>query len=298
MRTLGPIGHLSADIRRYIEIEEDEAILGVVKIKRRPRKDDKEQRQTAGGRFLLAPDFAVPGPFSERPMSAAGHVSFHLSRDIVTRGPGGSSILHAASGTKQLSSSAPADHDSYVARPGAVMALSAAEFEVYAGRESAVEFAGDGTVALLTNISQDPAVRRDYWRKVHEHEREAQPDAIEFHRSRLSPSSWLQIAAIERLPSHVREMAAAMAPTKGRKGNKKPDAEVQMDRVEAGILLSVIRDEIDGWDWKKPPIRLRKGRGGRTQFHLAAEFPIGIDAAARLRITSAFCRDLGEIGVM
>jgi hypothetical protein len=157
----------------------------------------------------------------------------------------------------------------------------------------------DGAVALLTNISPDPAVRRDYWRKVHEHEREPQPDALEFHRSRLSASSWLQIATIEGLPAKVRELAVKMAAAKKAKSNKKkPDGELEMDRIKSGKLLSVIRGEIGPWDWKKPPIRVRQGRGGRTQFRLTAEFPIGIDAAARLRITSAFCRDLDEIGVM
>ena len=299
MRTLGPIGMISADIRRIIEIKEDEAILGVVKRKRKLQNDEKEKRQTAGGRFVLLPNFAVPGPFADRPLSGAGHVTFHFARDVVTKGPGGCSILHASTGTKKLSSSAPADHDSYVARSEAVMALTAADFDAYAGRESAVELLGDGRVALLTNISPDPAVRRDYWRKVHEHEREAQPDALEFHPSRLPTASWLEIAAIEQLPTHVREMAATMGAAKGRKGNaKKPAAEVEMNRREAAKLLAVIRDELADWDWKKPPIRLRKGRGGRTQFRVTAEFPIGIDAAARLRITSDFCRDLDAVGVM
>ena len=68
MRTLGPIGHLSADVRRYIEIEEDEAILGVVKIKRRPRKDDKEERQPAGGRFFCwLPTLRFRGPSQNVP---------------------------------------------------------------------------------------------------------------------------------------------------------------------------------------------------------------------------------------
>lgn len=299
MRTLGPIGHLSADIRRFLAIEEEEALFGVVKIKRRLKNDEKEKRQPAGGRFMLVPDFAIPGPFADRPMSTNGHVSFHFSRDIVTKGPGGSSILHAASGARRLSSSAPADHDSYVARPEAVMALTAADFDSYAGRESAVELLGDGEVALLTNISFDPAVRRDYWHKVHKCERTAQADVLEFHRSRLSTSSWLQIASIDGLPAKVREMAVKMAAAKRAKSNtKKPDAELEMDRVEAGKLLSVVRDEIVAWDWKKSPIRIRRGRGGRTQFRLTAEFPLGIDAPARMRITAAFCRDLDAIGVM
>lgn len=299
MRTLGPIGMISADIRRIIEIKEEEAILGVVKRKRKLRKEEKEKRQAAGGRFVLLPNFAVPGPFADRPLSGAGHVTFHFSRDVVTKAPGGSSILHASTGTKKLSSFAPADHDSYVARSEAVMALTAADFDAYAGRESAVERLGDGGVALLTNISPDPVVRRGYWRKVHLHEREAQPDALEFHPSRLPTSSWLQIAGMERLPAHVREMAATMGATKGRNGNaKKPAAELEMDRREAEKLLAIIRGQFGDWDWKNPPIRLRKGRGGRTQFRVTAEFPIGIDAAARLRITTDFCRDLDAVGVM
>lgn len=302
MRTLGPIGHLSAEVRRYLEIDEEEAIFGKVAIKRKWRDDEKEKRQSGVSRFMLAPDFGVPGPFSTRPTSALGHVSFHFSRDIVSKGPAGTSILHAAGGTQRLSSTAPADHDSYVSRDEAVMTLTAANFDDYVGRDSAIEMTDDRDVALFTNISADPAVRRDYWRKVHEHERSPAPDALEFHRSRLSASVWRKIAAIGGLPVDIRELAAAMAAGKAVKGTgsgkSKADAEMELDRVGAAKLLKIIRNEIGDWDWKRPPLRIRKGRGGRTQFRMTAEFPTGIDAAARMRITAAWCQKLDLIGVM
>lgn len=302
MRTLGPIGHLSAEVRRYLEIDEEEALLGKITIRRKQQDDQKEKRQSGGGRFMLVPDFTVPGPFSTRPTSALGHVSFHFSRDIVSKGPAGTSILHAAGGTQRLSSTAPADHDSYVSRDEAVMTLTAANFDDYVGRDSAIEMTYDRDAALFTNISADQAVRRDYWRKVHEHERSPRPDALEFHRSRLSEPMWRKIAAIEELPVNVRELAAAMAAGKAVKGtgaNKvKADADLELDRVAAAKLLKIIRNEIGDWDWKRPPLRIRKGRGGRTQFRMTAEFPTGIDAAARMRITAAWCQKLDLIGVM
>lgn len=300
MRILGPIGHCSAKVRRALEIEEEEALKGYVRVRRKPPAEDDKQKKGGGGRFHVAPNFAIPGPFYDRPMSADGRVSFHFSRDIVTKAADGGSLITWASGNKQLTSTASAEHDSYVSRKDAVMTISAAEFDVYAGREAAVELAGDGRVALFTNIDDDPAVRRDYWLKVHEHERTPNPDAIEFHRSRLPAAAWRRIAEMETLPPKVREAASSMAtPAKGKKSNKKKaDAELEMDRAEAGKLLSAIRDEMDSWDWKKPPIRLRKGRGGRTQFRLTAEFPQGIDTASRLRITARFCEELRSIGVM
>lgn len=274
--------------------------MGYVRVRRKPPADDEKQKNGGGGRFHRAPDFSVPGPFSERPMSADGRVSFHFSRDIVTKAADGGSMITWASGNKQLTSTASAEHDKYVSREDAVMTISAAEFDVYAGREAAVELAGDGRVALFTNIDDDPGVRRDYWLKVHEHERTPNPDAIEFHRSRLPAAAWLRIAEMEMLPPKVREAAFSMAaPAKGKKRNKKKaDAELEMERAEAGKLLSAIRDEMESWDWQKPPIRLRKGRGGRTQFRLTAEFPQGIDTASRLRITARFCQELRSIGVM
>lgn len=302
MRTLGPIGHLSAEVRRYLEIDEEEALLGKITIRRKQQDDQKEKRQSGGGRFMLVPDFTVPGPFSTRPTSALGHVSFHFSRDIVSKGPAGTSILHAAGGTQRLSSTAPADHDSYVSRDEAVMTLTAANFDDYVGRDSAIEMTDDRDVALFSNISADSAVRRDYWRKVHEHERSPQPDALEFHRSRLSASVWRKIAAIGELPVDVRELAAAMAVGKAVKGTgtgkTKPDVELELDRVGAAKLLRIIRIEIGDWDWKRPPLRIRKGRGGRTQFRMTAEFPTLIDAAARMRITAAWCQKLDQLGVM
>ena len=302
MRTLGPIGHLSAKVRRYLEIDEEEAILGKITIKRKRRDDQKEKRQSGGGRFMLAPDFTVPGPFSTRPTSALGQVSFHFSRHVVTKGPAGTSILHAAAGAPRLSSTAPADHDSYVSRPGAVMVFTAANFDDYVSRDSAIEVISGRDVALFTNISADPAIRRDYWRKVHEHERSPMADALEFHRSRLSASVWRQIAAIQQLPVHVKDLAAAMAAGKGAKGTgtvkTKANAELDLDRVVAVKLLKIIRKNIGDWDWKQPPLRIRKGRGGRTQFRMTAEFPSGIDAAARMRITAAWCQKLDRLGVM
>ncbi|OWQ98363.1 MobA/MobL family protein [Sphingopyxis witflariensis] len=299
MRTLGPIGHLSAEVRKLLEIDEEEALLGKVRKKRKPTKDDEKTRKASGGRFTQEPDFSFPGPFSDRPVSANGRVSLHFSRDVVTKGANGSSILHLAAGPKRLTPSAPADHDNYVSRPEAVMTISAANFEDYAGREAALELAGDGKVALFTNISPEPAVRSDYWRKVHEHERTPKPDAVEFYGAHLPASSWRQIAAIEDLPAKIRELAAKMATTKGNKSHKKkPDAELVMGRAEAGKLLAVIRKEVGAWDRKKSPIRIRQGRGGRTQFRYTAEFPQGIDTTARLRITAEFCQELDAKGVM
>ena len=252
-RPLGPIGHCSAKLRRAIEIDEEEALLGTVRIRRRPKGPDEPKAKGAGRRFVLEPHFAIPGPFSTRPVAPDGRVSFHFSRDIVSKAPDGGSILSSASGVRRLSSAAPADHDSYIARPGALMAISPEAFDGYAVRSAAVERAGDGTQAIFTNISPDAAARAHYWSKVHEHERTSRPDTLEFRSVRLSPAAWRQIAAMGGLPLEFRDAANRMAKRDAPPQKKgAPDFEIRMGRTEAGRLLSVIRSSEAGIGGSRP----------------------------------------------
>ncbi|MDP4573858.1 MobA/MobL family protein [Qipengyuania sp. G39] len=78
----------------------------------------------------------------------------------------------------------------------------------------------------------------------------------------------------------------------------KGDAILEVDLVEGARVKKAAASIVGPWDRKRLPIRLSKGRGGRTQFRLTAEFPDGIDAAARVRITQAYCQYLAEFGVM
>ena len=178
------------------------------------------------------------------------------------------------------------------------MAISASDFDTYAVRQAAVELSGDGSEALFTNISDDPKVRRDYWLKVHEHERAPGSDKLEFRGSRLSRADWKRIAALDGLPNNVRALAADMAKAGKAGDGKKADAELEMGRAEAARVLAVIRKEVGVLKPKAPAIRLRKGRGGRTQYRLTAEFPDGLDSAARLRIAAQFCGNLQNAGAM
>lgn len=191
-----------------------------------------------------------------------------------------------------------ADHDAYVARPEAVMTISAVEFGSYTERSSAVETGEGHQAAIFTNISDDPRVRREFWLAVHEHEREAKPDKLVFHKPRLSSAEWRKIADIPALPREVRELAASMATMPSSIVGTKGDAALLMDRAEAAAALGVIRDQLQGWNWKTPPVVLSKGRNGRTQFRITAEFPQGLDAGARFRIGERFCEEFRAIGVM
>ncbi len=295
LRVLGPIGHCSARLRRALEIEEEQALQWKVRVRRIP---EDEKTGPRGRRFTIAPRFAVPGPFGSRPESPLGHVSFHFSEDAVNKEPGGKTVVTSSSGRRQLSSTSIADHDGYVSRPDAVMTISAAEFGSYAERGSAVEISDSDRPAIFSNISDDSDVRNSFWLAVHEHEREAKPDRLVFNRANLSAAGWKALSELETLPDAVREIAARMAAMPPKSARKKGDAILELPLGEAYAVRRAVQGALGEWNWKKQPVRVAKGRNGRTQYRLTAEFPQGLDPAARVRITQQFCDEFAELGAM
>lgn len=149
-----PIGRCSARLRRLLEIEEELALQWKVKI-----IAPNGSQHSSGRRWLLPASLGVPGPFSSRPVSADGKVSFHFSHETVTKGPGGSSILVSGSRRRHLGAAAAAEHEAYITRPEAVPTISAAEFEEYAAGPGSVGGLDGRTAAIFSNISDDPEKR-------------------------------------------------------------------------------------------------------------------------------------------
>jgi len=278
LRSLTPIGHCSKKLRRKLEIEEEEALAWRIKIPR--RNVDEPTSGGKGGRWYIAPNFAVPGPFGDRPTSPDGHVSFHFAITTVSRSSSGKSIVADSRGKVSETDRSPGEHDKYVARDGAVMTIGPAEFDRYAARDNVTDLStGKPEVALMSNISLDPAVRATFWNAVHATARKAGPDRLILDPSRGTKKEWNALAAAEDVSSDLRQVAAQFA-----SGECKRKAEFPMTEAEAKTTIALICRSIPQADRKTGPVRFARGRKGRTQYRLEMELPDGIDDAARVRI--------------
>src|SRR5690349_13669595 len=135
LRTLTPIGHCSARLRRKLEIDEEIALAWRIKV-RKPNSDAEPSKTRKGGRWYIAPDFTVPGPFWQRPESPDGRVSFHFAWTTVSKSAAGKSVVADSRGKVSETDRLPSDHDKYVSRDGAVMTIGPAEFDRYTAREN------------------------------------------------------------------------------------------------------------------------------------------------------------------
>src|SRR5690606_28610704 len=91
-RLLTPVGHCSRRLRRKLEIEEEMALAWRIKVRRR-EPEGNSLKNIKGGRWNIAPSFAVPGPFGDRPTSPDGHVSFHFAITTVSKSSNGKSVV-------------------------------------------------------------------------------------------------------------------------------------------------------------------------------------------------------------
>jgi len=292
-RPLMPIGHCSRKLRRKLEIEEEEALAWRIKV-RSADADDEPTRGSKGGRWSIAPNLAVPGPFGERPISPDGRVSFHFAITTVSRSPSGKSVVADSRGKVSETDRSPGDHDKYVARDGAVMTIGPAEFDRYAARENVTDLStGKADVALMSNISLDRAVRATFWNAVHAAARKAGPDRLILDPSRGTKKEWSALAAAEDVSLDLRQVAAQFA-----SGECERKAEFPMTEAQAKATIELICRCIPRADRKKGPVRFARGRKGRTQYRLEVELPDGIDDAARIRIMVRMAEEVEATGAM
>lgn len=296
-RPLGPIGHCSARLRRLLAIEEEEALGRAVRVRRNVR-DAVKDRKPRGNRWSRSPNFAVPGAFHQRFVSADGKVTFNFTFEPVSKTSDGGCQIKTSEGTRRLEAGAAKDHDAYIDRPGAVeVTISPDGFDRYAVRPSATE-AIDGERAVFSNISPDPLERQAYWQAVHDHERTPSVDRLTLVPENASRGAWQALAAAPDVPEAVRDIAAVFATARGkRKTRTIPLDDLAIDCVAARKLAKTLAT-ILGNGKKKPAVRVSAGRGGRTQYRLTAEFPDGLDAAGRRTVTQAICDRLDSAGIM
>jgi len=296
-RPLGPIGHCSARLRRALEIEEEAALGCTVRV-RQSAADRATDRKVRGNRWSRSADFAVPGAFHTRFVSAGGKVTFHFALQAVSKAGDGGCRITTPEGSKRLANGAPADHDAYIERQNAVeLTISPAGFDNYAERPSATEMI-DGERAIYTNIAPTAGERQSYWRAVHEHERTPGADRLTLTPESVSRPAWQRLADAPEIPAAIREVAASFATSRTkRKIRTVAIDDMKLDRKAARALVRMIATVL-GTAKGKPAVRSSEGRGGRSQYRLTAEFANGLDAAGRRAVAEGFCATMKEAGLM
>ncbi|MXP30130.1 hypothetical protein GRI58_15075 [Porphyrobacter algicida] len=291
IKTTCPIGHCSARLRQALAIEEEEALCHRVRI----RREVKDEKRSRSKRWTATARFDVPAPYRpSRLVSPDGRVSFHFSFETVSKAKGGKSVLTGGSRTTLLSTSAIWDHESYITREGAVPTISAALYEQYVERSRICDESAGVTAAIISNISDDPAERKKFWKAVQECERQAGEDRLAFYPNGLPPTSWLKLAGCDDLTAEARAIAKQLgnAPAKARK-----KVFLTVSESQAKATIKAARQAL-GSEFSRKAIMISRARAGRTQYRLNGEFPDAIDAAARLRILVSFCEELKRLRVM
>ncbi len=250
---------------------EEEALGRTVRVRRNVR-DAVKDRKPRGNRWSRSPDFAVPGAFSPRFVSADGKVTFSFTFEPVSKTSDGGCQIKTSEGTRRLEAGAAKDHDAYIDRPGAVeVTISRTDSIAMRLRPSATE-AIDGERAVFSNISPDPLERQAYWQAVHECERTPGVDRLTLVPENASRGAWQALAAAPDVPVAVRDIAAVFATARGkRKARAIPLDDLAIDGAAARELAETLAT-ILGTGKKKAAARVSKGRGGRTQYRLTAEF--------------------------
>jgi hypothetical protein len=293
LSNLTPLGHCSAQVRALLKIDEERALAKQIKV-RRPKKDEERSKEHGGGRWRTDADLKVPGPFWHRPVSPEGRVSFHFGWTTVAKSSTGNSIVTDSRGRTSETDRKPSDHDKYIARPDAVMTIGPAEYDQYAAKEGATDLStGCKEVALMSNISLDPAVRANFWDAVHTSARKAGQDRLILDPTRGSKREWRDLAAAPDVPDEIKVIAADFV-----SGKRTRKAELPMTESGAKVFIELICRLIPRADRKKGPVRFARARNGRTQYRLETELPDGIDDAARVRIMARVAQEVQATGAM
>jgi len=301
---------LTEKLKRFIELEDENALLGTIRYKRPKRDPEKEK----GSRFLIAPNFGYPTCFDERPISVEGRVAFHFKHTFVVKraaGPAdrnvkGSKNRLAVTGDKDAASHAEArgystdaaGYEAYISRPEAVMSITAQAFDQY--MVAGTMDAGGG--AVFTNIHADLEKREAFWAAVTSIERNPSRDVVTFHPDLLPAADWRSLGDDLSVPEEARTaMLQAAQACEQRDPSavscKLPTVDVELEGREFTKLRKLLRGR-QLLNRSDPAVTIKRGRGGRVQRRMVGELPKGLDAAARVRIAQNFASYLAEKKMM
>ena len=282
---------LTAKMKLFLELNEHEALVGTIKFGR-PRIDP--EKKVVGGRFTRSPNFTIPCPRSERPASSDGRVAFHFSHSFVVKqasrpikGTSRSTALTFAGDGEGHATDA-ADHERYISREGAMMPITAGAYDQYI--EAGNIDASGG--AIFTNIHPLMHERVKFWDAVTRRERTPSPDVVTVYPGRLTGSQWSGLLASTDCPTTLKTRLNARPFTPSHEGIAFELTFRDFTRVKKLLKNS------GAWSENHPPLTIKRGRGGRIQRRLVAEFPLGINDVARLRITQRFVDHLADRHMM
>lgn len=285
---------ITANVRRMIDIEEDEALRGTIKFGRRNLELEEK-----GSRFFRTPNFFIPVPPSERPVSAEGRVAFHFKHTFVVKKAryANSTALSTGtlvtSGDKESFTTDAGNHERYISRESAVAAITPGDYDEYievGGMEKRSE-------ALFTNIHPDLERRVEFWNAITRCERTPSPDLVTLHVDRLSSERLTALLAGASSGSQLAELSRVFEAECLQAEKPAKRIECELEYSEFAKLQKSLRETSD-WNESDPPMTIKRGRGGRVQRRIVSEFPIGLDDAARTRIAGHFLEWLGSRGVM
>ncbi len=290
----GRFNVITAKLRRYIEIDEKEALEGTIKFG--CRSQDLEE---TGSRFSRTPNFLIPVPPSERPVSAEGRVAFHFKHTFVVKkaryanSTALSTGILVTSGDSESFNTDAGNHERYISRENAVAAITPGNYDGY------IEAGGEGnqSEAVFTNIHPDIEKRVEFWNAVTRAERTPSPDVVTLHAGRLPSGRLTELLSAATPGSQLSALRTAYRVECLQAKKSAKCVKCEMEYSEFVKLRKSLR-ESNEWNEDNPPITIKRGRGGRVQRRIVSEFPVGLDDAARIRIAEQFLEWLGSRGVM
>ena len=281
--------------------------------------NDVEHKQDRGPAFPRSPKFWLP---ISRPIRAAtpeGVTSFHFSSVPVAKVKQATVSGHGVT----LRPGAAREHSRYLERDGAVARttdagkatldigsavaerMNAQEGSDYIERQEALAGGLSGDLALLTNISDDPQQRREFWQIVEEHANEPGPDRMTV-RPDANPPMWSSVLVDPDCPRSVRQAfdkAHAGQPLEISPGSNeamrkllsrhgwKPVRRKNSEEEQECYAAAVAYHE------QQTGIAFHDGRGGRIQFRMVGELPHEVSHEARLRIMQGMAHSFEEAGL-
>lgn len=211
-------------------------------------------------------------------------------------------------------------HADYIERPEAVEAIDPTalasqvdepRLTIDGGRQTHGDDGHpNGILSVFSNISDDPFERQEYWRAIERCERVPRSHTFHFYPD-SSPRWWAAVEHSEQLEPAFKDHLCDVA-EQYRQYQETPTAndeakapfippayppkrsKLRMTAEEAGRLLEQAAG-LPGFDFSKPPIKFKSGRGGRIQLRFVAELPVEVSAEDRAIIARTFCDRLAAL---